>query len=561
MQDSTAARVGPRPGDQGRTATRRSQLAGEGRAGTGPGVARWAWAIAAVALISLALGVFGLLRAGGPFDILEYDDGVWFGAAVRLADGALPYRDFVLDQPPGVPLLLTPVALLSHLLGTGQALVVARYVTVVVEAANVVLVGWLVRHRSVLCVMVTGAVVAVFPAAVITSRTVMLEPYCDLWCLVGLVAAFEDGHLTTSSRRALLAGAAFGVAGACKAFAVVPFAVLLAQLALSRPAGWRQAGRCVAGAAGIFALICAPFVLVAPAGFVRQVVLTQLERGATANPSLWGRVAQLLGVPPAPSMFGVPGAVLKDVVFAVGAAVGLALVVAWATARPPAGRSLERYGVAAVVLTAGGLSWPAAFYYHYAAFLAPFLALALGLAADRLYVAPRRSLERRSLEHRSLEHRSLEHRSLEHRSLGRRSLVLVAVSALVVVGTAHAVRVVQTTDQPGVVGTAWLARAVPTGACAITDDPSVLLLADRFSAPPGCSDLVDADGSTLSWSGGRRGYQALSRPPAITDWLGVLGQTGYVVVTQGMAPARIPWGLLCSATSTPTSGSRPSRPG
>jgi len=89
---------------------------------------------------------------------------------------------------------------------------------------------------------------------------------------------------------------------------------------------------------------------------------------------------------------------------------------------------------------------------------------------------------------------------------------------------------------------AWLDRAMPAGACAITDDPSVLVLADRFSAPPGCSDMVDADGSTLSWSGGRRGYQALSQPQAITDWLGVLGQTGYVVVTQGMVPARIPWG-------------------
>jgi hypothetical protein len=240
--------------------------------------------------------------------------------------------------------------------------------------------------------------------------------------------------------------------------------------------------------------------------------LTQLERGAIANPSLWGRVAQLVGVPPAPSMFGVPSAVLDDVVFAVSAVVCLALVVAWWAARRPAGSSMERYGVVVVVLTAAGLTWPAAFYYHYAAFLAPFLALPLGLAAGRLYGA------------------------------NRRALVRGAASALVVVGTVHAVRVVQTTDPPGLVDIAWLDRAVPSGACAITDDPAVLVLADRFSAPPGCSDMVDADGSTLSWSGGRRGYQSLSQPRAITDWLGVLGQTGYVVVTQGMVPARIPWG-------------------
>jgi alpha-1,2-mannosyltransferase len=513
VQDSTAAQVSPRHEGQAKAAAPAGHLGGEGPARARSGGAGWAWAIGALALISLGLGVFELVRAGGPYDILEYDDGVWFGAAVRLADGALPYRDFVLDQPPGVPLLLSPVALLSHAFGTGGALVAARYVTVLVEAANVVLVGWLVRHRSVPCVVVAGAVVAVYPAAVITSRTVMLEPYCDLWCLIGLVAAFDKGHVTTASRRALLAGAAFGVAGTCKAFALLPFVVLVVQMALRGPGGRRQAGRCLAAAAGVFAVICAPFVLMAPAGFFRQVVLTQLERGAVANPSLWGRVAELVGVPPAPSMFGVPSAVLDDVVFAVSAVVCVALMVAWWAARRPASSSLERYGVVVVVLTAAGLTWPAAFYYHYAAFLAPFLALLLGLAADRLYGAK------------------------------GRAFVLGAASALVVVGTVHAVRVVQTTDPPGLVDIAWLDRAVPAGACAITDDPSVLVLADRFSAPPGCSDMVDADGSTLSWSGGRRGYQALSQPQAITDWLGVLGQTGYVVVTQGMAPARIPWGL------------------
>ncbi len=460
----------------------------------------------------MALGVFELVRAGGPYNVLEYDDGVWFGAAVRLADGALPYRDFVLDQPPGVPLLLTPVALLSHLLGTAGALSVARYVTVAVEAVNVVLVGRLVRYRSVLCTTAACAVVAVYPAAVITSRTVMLEPYCDLWCLIGLVAAFEDGQVSTRPKRALLAGAAFGVAGACKAFALLPFLVLLVQMGSGSPTGRRLAGRLLAGAAAGFVVICTPFVAMAPAGFFRQVVLTQLERGAPANPSPWGRLAQLLGVPPAPSMAGVPDGFERSVVVVVGALVCLALVVAWRAGRPPARSSLERYGVVAAVVIAAGLVWPAAFYYHYAAFLAPFLALPVGAAADGLY------------------------------AVRHRALAVGVVLALVVVGALHAVRAVQTTDQPGRPDVAWLARAVPAGACAITDNPSVLLLANRFSAPPGCSDLVDADGSTLSWSGGRRGYQALSRPQAITDWLAVLRQTDYIVVTQGLVPARVPWG-------------------
>src|SRR5580704_13671726 len=71
-------------------------------------------AVSAIALFSLALGLFQLLRAGGLHALLEYDDGVWFGSTLRMVDGAIPYRDFVLDQPPLVPLLLSPVALLSH---------------------------------------------------------------------------------------------------------------------------------------------------------------------------------------------------------------------------------------------------------------------------------------------------------------------------------------------------------------------------------------------------------------------------------------------------------------
>jgi hypothetical protein len=491
-----------------------------------------AWAIAALALVSLALGIFELVRAGGPYSVLEYDDGVWFGAALRLADGALPYRDFVLDQPPGVPLLLSPVALLAHIFGTAEALGVARYLTVLVEAANVVLVGRLVRHRSVLCVVVACAVAAVFPDAVITSRTVMLEPYCDLWCLLGLVAAFENGRATTSPRRALLAGAAFGVAGACKAFALLPFLVLLVWVSLPGPTGQgdrgqgdrgqgdrgqgregrHQGARCLAGAAGAFALVCAPFVAMAPNGFFRQVVLTQLERGAPANPSLWGRLAQLLGVPPAPSMAGVPSPLQADLVFVVGALVLLALVLTWTSAAAAGRGSLARFGVVAAVVTAAGLAWPAAFYYHYAAFLAPFLALPVGLAAEALYAGR------------------------------RRALVAAAAAALVVAGTTNAVRAVQTTDPPWHPDVTGLARAVPAGACAISDDPAVLILADRFTAPAGCNDLVDADGSTLSWSGGRRGDLALARPQANADWLAVLGQTGYIVLTQGLVPGRIPWG-------------------
>lgn len=473
-----------------------------------------ALAVGAIAFFSLGLGLFQLLRVGGLHAILEYDDGVWFGSALRLAEGVLPYRDFVLDQPPLVPLLLSPVAVLARAVGTSGAFGAARVVTVVVEALNVVLLGRLLRYRSTLCVAVSCAVLAVYPAAVITSRTVLLEPYCDLWCLLGLLAAFEGGRLSADRRRLLVAGVAFGAACACKVFALLPFVVLVGQLWAGRAGGMRRAASCVAGTAGTFLVICSPFLVAAPSAFSRQVVLTQLERGGHAMADYWTRLAELVGVPPAPSAGPAPDALESIVVVVVVAVTCLALVATWAAAGRPGRSSLERYGVLCVVVTGTGLAWPAAFYYHYAAFLAPFLALPFGVAAEAL-----------------------------NRTGGPRgrAVVVWAACALMVVGAAHAVRVVQTVDQPDRPDLTQLDRTVPKGGCTASDDPAVLVLADRFSAPKGCTDLVDSDGSTLVWSGGRRGSEAASEPAAVSNWLQVLHHTDYLVLTGGLAPGRIPW--------------------
>ena len=77
------------------------------------------------------------------FGVTEYDDGAYFGSAIRLVHGALPYRDFVMVQPPGFTLLASPLALLSRAIGTRDALAIARLFMPLVAALNVVLVGML----------------------------------------------------------------------------------------------------------------------------------------------------------------------------------------------------------------------------------------------------------------------------------------------------------------------------------------------------------------------------------------------------------------------------------
>jgi hypothetical protein len=57
------------------------------------------------------LRLFQLSRPGHLSGFAQYDDGVYFGNAVRLVHPAIAYRDFATVQPPGSRLLMTPVAL------------------------------------------------------------------------------------------------------------------------------------------------------------------------------------------------------------------------------------------------------------------------------------------------------------------------------------------------------------------------------------------------------------------------------------------------------------------
>jgi hypothetical protein len=57
--------------------------------------------VAASAVLALALRLSQLSRPGYLSGFTQYDDGVYFGNAVRLVHGAIAYRDFAMVQPPG----------------------------------------------------------------------------------------------------------------------------------------------------------------------------------------------------------------------------------------------------------------------------------------------------------------------------------------------------------------------------------------------------------------------------------------------------------------------------
>ena len=84
-----------------------------------------------ITLLALVLRVYyQYTRPGFLLGVTEYDDGPYFGSAVRLVHGSMPYRDFVLVQPPGITLLMSPAGLLTYWTGTAWGLAIGRILTV-----------------------------------------------------------------------------------------------------------------------------------------------------------------------------------------------------------------------------------------------------------------------------------------------------------------------------------------------------------------------------------------------------------------------------------------------
>ena len=183
--------------------------------------------IAAATAVGLALRLWQLSRPGYLLGVTEYDDGPYFGSAVRLVDGALPYRDFILVQPPGITLLMVPAALAGKVAGTALGMAAGRILTTLASTAGIVLAGLLVRHRGVLAALVACGVLAVYPDSVAAAHTVLVEPWLVLCCLAGALAVLDGDRVTASARRLAWGGAAFGFAGAVESWAILPVVVLL----------------------------------------------------------------------------------------------------------------------------------------------------------------------------------------------------------------------------------------------------------------------------------------------------------------------------------------------
>jgi hypothetical protein len=480
-------------------------------------------AIAVAALVALGLRAYQLSTPGYLLGITEYDDGSYFGSAIHLTMGILPYRDFVLIQPPGITLLMTPVALLAKVTGTDWGLAIGRILTTVASAAGVVLAGLLVRHRGLPTTILACSLIAVYPDAVATARTVLVEPWLVLFCLAGAVAVFDGDRVTGSRRRLVLGGLTLGFAGAIESWAFIPALIIVA---LCLP-GLRRTLTCLAGIAVGFLVPVLPFAALDPASFYRDVVVVQVgpRRGAAAfRVSVWYRLKEMFGL--TNIQVGHFPLVLVTLIV-LGFAVG-AFACGWlVTRRGP--YPLDWFALVTTLLIVGAFLYANQFYFHFVAFLAPFLAIAVALPLSRLVPTADRAGAGGLLRWAAAALAALLIAGFGVSEIG--AVYHLAHSATTVNTAADRARMIAATD-----------RVVPSGACVFTDRVSFTIAANRFiNHVPGCSPIDDAVASNVALSHGRNASTGAGDVPAVAAIYREAFEHAQYILLTSESSTRIAW--------------------
>jgi hypothetical protein len=428
--------------------------------------------------------------------------------------------------------LMAPVAFFARVTSTVAGLALARVLTAVASAACVPLAGNLVRYRGTLVTALTCFILAIYPSDIATAHTLLLEPWMNLLCLTGANLAFSRGRLAARTSRLAWAGIVIGFAGAVKFWSAAPAAVLLVCCLVDREPGWRRRiVACASGVIGAFAVTLLPFVLSAPGTFVRSTVVYQAARVGTYTPlslrlahitglidvlDYWSRLTLTAG---ANSLFG--QAVDADTAPAVphllpylAAALLVVVVLAgyWLGRREllPA----EWFSLATAALALLAILWYSAFFYHYPAFPAPWLAIVGAVAIARL-IARVPSVTVRQV------------------AIGFLAFVMICAAVL---------QIAEVAPLHTPPGTAQFEALIPAGACVVTDEVALTIAANRFeAAKPGCPVVIDSLATTLVLTHGISDQGGADRNPAAqAGWQQILTRAQYVWLSPNVW-RRLPW--------------------
>jgi hypothetical protein len=314
-----------------------------------------------------------VLRGAGLQGYLGYDDGVYFAAAAALVHGVLPYRDFLFLHPPAITLLLSPFALLGAATDDSTGFAAARLAFMMLGAINAGLVALVAGHYGRRAALFAGVLYAVWYAATRVEQTTLLTGPETTLLLIGFIVLGSRQPL--GLRRAIAAGAIFGLSVAVQIWQVVPLMIVLGWFSLSwrgAPGGWRRPTiGFLAAAAGALAIVCLPFIVQAPGALIRYVLLDQLAR-PTNGISLVTRLRGIEALPPSTHFVRELDAVAVALAF-----VGMGAVIVVARRVPAARVWCVLVGVETAYLLAAPI-----FITHYSGWVAPAAAIVLGTAAS-----------------------------------------------------------------------------------------------------------------------------------------------------------------------------------
>ncbi|MCU1473266.1 MAG: hypothetical protein JWQ92_1334 [Amnibacterium sp.] len=401
---------------------------------------RWFWVVAVVGVAGIAffVRVRLLIQTGGLDGADGYDDGVYYAAADALVHGRLPYRDFLLLQPPGTIVALAPFAWFGSITHDPYGVVAARLCFIGIGALNACLAMAIVRRFGLVASALAGIGYAVYFPAAFTERSTLLEPLGTCGLLVAVLLA--DRAWRRPQVGMMLAGAAAGVAIGMRIWYVVPVALIAAF-------HWRSALRFLAGVAITASAIYLPFLIGSPANMVRQVVLDQLGRPRDTAHSPFKRASTYLGA--TNLHLSEPWSALLSV-HKVGLGLLLGVIVCAAVALTVRGARL--FPVTGIVTGVVLLVSPS-FFLHYAALSAPWVVLTVAVGVSRMLRAVR---------------------SRRVRAL----LAMVLLAALVTLN----LREVQLSRPSSPIPAAALRPAAQQVAgCVVSDDPQILAALDVLS--------------------------------------------------------------------------------
>lgn len=499
-----------------------------------------------IGLIFVALCAFGtgsgivfhnLATGHALFGLTEYDDGVYFGTAMHFVAGQLPYRSFVFVQPPGIAILLAPVALI---VGPGDprlGLAIARVLTGTFVGLDALLIVIILRHKGLIAAFTGGMLFAIYPPGYSADRTLMLEPFYVFFCLLSVALAFREGKLA-SDRRLFYAGLALGFAGAIKLFAGAIVAAFFVVLIWRHRRALRQLA---IGAFFGFVVPCLPFFIGAPHGFIQDVFGSQLGRTTAIPTPFWKRIATLVGLMNVATPSDLPLNASSPLPW-IGASL-LTVISVMGTAIPALRRratTLTWFAFFGAWLAFAMVCVPQQFYTHYASLSVAFFAIVVGGAVGSLVAGVRTLLARRS-EDGGPNAAQLAKRRRLARAFGWIGALTVAAGCATVITietTYQASRIVHFGD-PG----RSLDKSIPKGSCVVSDATILLVIANRMNFSSSCPVMVDSTGTWLAYDAlhsPQRNRKEPKDPKLVALWQGVFSHTEYAVFA-GSNAFRVPF--------------------